>query len=398
MVVDAESHPGVGINGLYGALCLLMYDRTPRLARDRDVVTNAPPGTPFRGPGGPTYAFALESAVDQAAHQLGRDPIELRQRWDGNDNRQALYTWASGLDVWTQRPITGSQTSRRRRGVGFAAANWVYFVDPDTDVMVSVDGGKLVVTNATQDMGTGSKTVLANAVAGVFGVQPRDVEVRVGVGGAGQPHGPTSGGSRTTVSIHSAARAAAEALRSEIGTDVGAQHDGMSASAKRGGDDRRAVPIPVDNLHLGRGFSAAVHVSEVEIDTLTGKTRVLSVHGGIAVGTIHAPPLAVSQCEGSIIQGIGLALYENQILDPHTGLTLTSNLEDYRIPQLGDTPEMTIRFHEEGWSHVPGGGVGLGEVATISPAASVANAIFNATGWRPTSLPIRPDRVVEALR
>ena len=106
----------------------------------------------------------------------------------------------------------------------------------------------------------------------------------------------------------------------------------------------------------------------------------LRVHGGIAVGRIHAPVLARSQCEGSIIQGIGLALYENQVLDPHTGLTLTANLEDYRIPQLGDTPEIDIHFHEEGWDRVPGGGVGLGEVATISPAASVGNAIFNATG------------------
>ena len=62
----------------------------------------------------------------------------------------------------------------------------------------------------------------------------------------------------------------------------------------------------------------------------------------------------------NLIQGVGLALYENQVLDPHTGLTLTANLEDYRIPQLGDTPEIDIHFHEEGWDRVPGGGVGLG--------------------------------------
>ena len=152
------------------------------------------------------------------------------------------------------------------------------------------------------------------------------------------------------------------------------------------------------SLRIGRGFSAALHVSEVDVDTLTGKVRVLQVHGGISVGRIHSPATARNQCEGSIIQGIGLALYEQQVIDPHTGLTLTSNLEDYRIPQLGDTPEMHIHFHEEGWDHVPGGGVGLGEVATISPAASVGNAIFNATGWRPTHIPVRPDRLLEGLR
>jgi len=156
--------------------------------------------------------------------------------------------------------------------------------------------------------------------------------------------------------------------------------------------------LTLGDLQVGQGFSAAVHVSEVEVDTLTGKTRVLTVHGGLAVGRVFAPVLATSQCEGSVIQGIGLALYENQILDPHTGLTLTSNLEDYWIPQLGDVPEITIHFHEEGWDHVPGGGVGLGEVGTISPAASVGNAIFNATGWRPTVAPVRPDRLLELLQ
>ncbi|MEM7091669.1 MAG: molybdopterin-dependent oxidoreductase [Actinomycetota bacterium] len=398
--VDAETHGGVSINGAYGMLAMLVYGRSPRIAYDKDVVTNAPPGSPFRGPGGPTYAWALEQAVDQVAHKRGRDPIELRQQWDGNDRRQGLYAWAADLDVWSTRPVTGSATGRLRRGVGIAAANWLYMVDPDTEVRVSVEAGHLVVTCATQDMGTGSKTVLARAAASVFDVEPTEVEVRIGRAADGEPHGPTSGGSRTTASIWSTAVEAAEALRADIGTtSVDAAHNGASASAKRGGDENiRPVPFTFANLQIGRGFSGAVHVSEVEVDTLTGKTRVLSVHGGLSIGVPHARQLAVSQCEGSIIQGIGLALYENQILDPHTGQTLTSNLEDYRIPQLGDTPEISIHFHEPGWEHVPGGGVGLGEVATISPAASVANAIFNATGWRPDVAPVRPDRLLEGLR
>lgn len=398
MLVDAESHAGTAINGIYGMFCMLVYDRSPRLARDSDVVTNAPPGTPFRGPGGPTAAWALEQAVDQAAHQLGRDPIGLRQQWDGNDRRQGLYRWAADLDVWQNRQPAGSTTGRYRRGVGVAAANWLYMVDPETEVVVSVEAGQLVATTASQDMGTGSKTVLARAVAGVFEIDPHDVVIRMGHASGSQPHGPTSGGSRTTPSLWSTAVEAAAKLRDQIGPDLTAAPEGVTASAHRGGDHRiRPVPITMSGVQIGHGFSGAVHVTEVEVDTRTGKTRVLTVHGGIAVGAVHARQLATSQCEGSIIQGIGLALYENQILDPHTGLTLTSNLEDYRIPQLGDVPEITIHFHEPGWDHVPGGGVGLGEVSTISPAASVANAIFNATGWRPTHAPIRPDRILEGL-
>lgn len=236
-------------------------------------------------------------------------------------------------------------------------------------------------------------------MAEVFDVDPTEVVVRMGVADGNNPHGPVSGGSRTTPSLWSTTIEAAERLKAEVGARPTAANDGVHVRAKRARDERRGLPITLPtSLEVGRGFSGAVHVSEVVVDTLTGKVRVLTVHGGIAVGRIHSPLTARNQCEGSIIQGIGLALYEQQVIDPHTGLTLTSNLEDYRIPQLGDTPEMHIHFHEEGWDHVPGGGVGLGEVATISPAASVGNAIFNATGWRPTQLPIRPDLVLEALR
>ncbi len=399
LVVDSESHGGVSIGASVAALAMLSYERSPRLARDTDVVTNAPPGKPFRGPGGPTYAWALEQTIDEAAHRLGRDPIDLRRQWDGNAKRSALYDWAAALPVWRDRPATGSQTGRYRRGVGVAAANWLYFVDPDTEVVVSVEGGRLVAETASQDMGTGSRTVVARAVAEVFDVAPEAVEVRLGRSTAATTHGPTSGGSRTTVSVWPTAREAAQRLRALVDGPVSGAHDGLSATATRGGDrGLRAVPITSDHLQVGRGFSGAVHVTEVEVDTRTGRTRVLTVKGGIAAGRIHVPELARSQCEGSIIQGIGLALYESQVLDPHTGLTLSSTLDDYRIPQLGDTPEIEIHFHEDGWDRVPGGGVGLGEVATISPAASVGNAIHHATGWRPLTLPVRPDRVLEALR
>ncbi|MEO0495603.1 MAG: xanthine dehydrogenase family protein molybdopterin-binding subunit, partial [Actinomycetota bacterium] len=399
MVMEGEAHAGSAINGAYGVLAALTYRRAPKLTRDRDILTNTPPGTAFRGPGGPTAAWALESAVDQAAHQTGRDPLELRQTLDRNPKRLALYDWALGLDLWRDRPSTGTPEGRFRRGVGVAAANWIYNLDPATEIEVAVYDGRLTVSTASQDMGTGSKTVLANAVAEVFDVEPADVVVRMGLADGERPHGPVSGGSRTTPSIWPATISAAEALREQIGSTPTAEHDGMCARMKRAKDDKRALRATLPtSLEVGRGFSGALHVTEVEVDTLTGKVRVLQVHGGISVGRIHSLPTARNQCEGSIIQGIGLALYEQQVIDPHTGLTLSSNLEDYRIPQLGDTPEMHIHFHTDGWDHVPGGGVGLGEVATISPAASVGNAIFNATGWRPTHLPIRPDRVLEGLR
>ncbi len=398
LTVDSEGDGGVSVGSSVAALGALMYGRSPRRARDYDVVTNAAPGTPFRGPGGPPLAFALESAVDEMAERLDEDPIVLRQRWDGNARRQRLYDRAARLRLWLDRQPSGSATGRFRTGVGLAAANWFYFVDPDSEVEVSVRSGRLVVSTATQDMGTGSRSVLAAAVADVFEVDPHDVIVDIGVTGSA-PHGPISGGSRTTTSLWSTTVEAATRLRTKLqGVEVAAADD-CSASATRDGDSKiRPLPITFNEIQAGRQFSGAVHVAKVEVDTVLGKTRVVQVWGGINVGRIHTPVLARSQAEGSIIQGVGFALYEQRILDPHTGVNLTANLEDYRIPQLGDTPDIDIHFDEEGWEHVPGGGVGLGEVATLGTAGAVANAVHNATGWRPGHLPITPDRLVEALR
>ena len=400
LVVDTDSHAGVAIGNSVAALvdAALRAHAAPgprRRRRDERAARSARSAGPAarRAPGRSSRP-STRSRTASAATRSGCAP-------SGTATRSARRSTAGPVRSrrGSERPATGSQSGRFRRGVGVAAGNWIYLVDPDCEVVVSVQAGHLVASTAAQDMGTGSRTVVARAVAGVFDVDPSAVEVRLGRSHGGTSHGPASGGSRTTVSLWSTAVEAATTLRGRVGTDLAGAPDGASATAKRGGDrGLRAVPMTMNGIQIGRGFSAALHVTEVEVDTRTGKTRVLRVHGGIAVGRIHAPVLARSQCEGSIIQGIGLALYENQVLDPHTGLTLTANLEDYRIPQLGDTPEIDIHFHEEGWDRVPGGGVGLGEVATVSPAASVGNAIFNATGWRPLTLPVRPDRLLEGLR
>jgi xanthine dehydrogenase YagR molybdenum-binding subunit len=155
---------------------------------------------------------------------------------------------------------------------------------------------------------------------------------------------------------------------------------------------RRSMP-----LEVGRGATGAVHVSEVEVDVRLGRVRVLRVAGGLAAGRIAAPELARSQCYGGVIQGIGYALYEQRQIDHRSGLVLTAGLEDYRIPAIGDVPEIDIHFMEEGFEHVPGRGVGLGELSTIGIAASIGNAIYNATGWRARELPIRPDRLLEGV-
>jgi xanthine dehydrogenase YagR molybdenum-binding subunit len=141
-----------------------------------------------------------------------------------------------------------------------------------------------------------------------------------------------------------------------------------------------------------------VQVVEVEVDTMLGRVSVVAVHTGIAVGKLAAPALARSQAIGAIIQGVGYALYEGREVDPRRGDILTAGLDDYRIPGIADTPLIDVHFDEDGFDHVLGGSVGIGEVATVPTAAAIANAIYNATSVRPTETPIRPDRMLALLK
>jgi xanthine dehydrogenase YagR molybdenum-binding subunit len=115
----------------------------------------------------------------------------------------------------------------------------------------------------------------------------------------------------------------------------------------------------------------------------------------MAVGRIKVPQLARTQVEGAVVQGVSYALYEDRRLDPGTGRTLTSDLETYRIAGLGDAPEMEVHFDEQGFAGVLDHGIGLSEVATVAVAASLGNALYHATGRRPTRLPLRPDLLTE---
>jgi xanthine dehydrogenase YagR molybdenum-binding subunit len=139
-------------------------------------------------------------------------------------------------------------------------------------------------------------------------------------------------------------------------------------------------------------------VMEVEVDTWLGHVRVLNAYAGLAIGKLAAPVLARSQAAGAVIQGIGYALYEARESDPATGHVLSVNMEDYRIPGIADMPRLDVHFDEAGFEHVPGGSVGIGEVATVPTSPAIANAVFNAIGIRPTEIPIRPDRLIAALK
>jgi CO/xanthine dehydrogenase Mo-binding subunit/aerobic-type carbon monoxide dehydrogenase small subunit (CoxS/CutS family) len=430
LTFNAHADTGAATNSTLAGLARLIYPAEAKDLADFDVISNLPPGAPFRGPGGPPMAFALEQAVDEAALRMKVDPIALRKRWDTNPNRRRLYDWAAGLDVWRNRKTAAAQTGRYRRGVGVASGYWLYIWQPGSSIEVAVKGGRLIASTSTQDIGQGARTVIANTVAKEFGLEPHEVEVRIG--DSHLPEGPGAGGSRVTASVIPPTLLAVQKLKAAIERsakrvpapgsnapwrELLAASPDLSASGVRPEDSKPAssdVRSPLrdagfigiifgwmmrrfSNLAIGAGVPSSVQVIEVEVDTWLGHVRVLNVHTGIAVGKIAAPALARSQAVGSVIQGIGYALYEARETDANSGHVLTTGMEDYRIPGIADTPEIDVHFDEAGFDHVMGGSVGIGEVATVPTSPAIANAICNAIGIRLTEAPISPARIVAAL-
>jgi xanthine dehydrogenase YagR molybdenum-binding subunit len=419
----ASADAGIGIGSQIAVMMGLIYQKSPRDLMDYDVVNHAPAGKPFRGPNGPLALWALEQAVDEIAHRLNTSAITLRRQWDDHALRHKLYDWAETIPAWRNRAGVAADKGRFRRGIGVAIGQWLYLTHNSTEIEVFTTSDGIGVRTASQDMGNGTRTVLATAVAGVFGIKPSEVMVHIGASDA--PRGPMSAGSRTTSAVYGPATRAAQQVRDYLFqqatrqlplrnpqlTEGGIQHSGgcmrwsevvnqvppHTVTVKRGRDSGLpAIPLVMgaDDITTGRGSTAAVYLTEIEVDMRLGKIRPLHVWSGLAVGRIFVPTLARSQVLGAVIQGLGYALYEQRWLDPAIGHTLTTGLEEYHIPGIGDIPAIDIHFLEEGFDHAQGGGVGMSELATVPLAASVGNALFHATGHRFTTLPVLPADII----
>ncbi|MFI0449728.1 xanthine dehydrogenase family protein molybdopterin-binding subunit [Actinomadura sp. 6N118] len=391
----------------------------------------------MRGPGYSNGTYCVESAMDELAHELGLDPIELRLR------NEPAGDESTGLPFSTRRLRDCYRAGAREFGwhrrnpkprsmrdgdwlIGMGMAAGVYDTQrSEAQASVRLDaGGTAVVQSSTSDMGPGTATSMTQVAADALGLTMRQVTFRLG--DSLMPPAPVHAGSQTMASVGSAVQDGCDKLRKQTITlavnDEGSPLYGADAAdiLVRGGrlyvkDDptrgetyqrllARNDRTHVEALGSYAGasetekfsfYAYAATFAEVAVDARLGLVRVRRMVGVYDAARIINPRLADSQAIGAMTGGIGQALLEHTVTDHRDGRIVNANLADYLVPTHADMPEMKAIFIDgEDFEADPIGVKGLGEIVIVGVAPAIANAVFNATGRRVRELPIKPEALL----
>ena len=399
---------------------------TQRLAR-ADVGTP----TPMRAPGAASGTFALESAIDELAIAASMDPIDFRLRniaardassegapWSSNHLAEC-YRQARERFCWNARnPIPKSQRDGDEWvGFGMATASWPTEGGEATVKATLRADGTAQIACATQDIGTGTYTVIAQVAAEVLDLRIESVEVAIGH--SFLPPGPISGGSMVTATVVPVVARAARNLRNSLlskACEPGGIFEGEDPATLRfkhghiEGPRRVALKDIFDAAGIHsleaearsgepgkfsfRSFGA--HCVEVRWNPKAAQLRVSRAVSVFDVGRVINHATATNQIHGSLLMGLGMALLEESVYDRRTGRVVTDNLADYLVPVHADTPRMDIHFLDRPDPHIGEfGAKGIGEVGITGFPAAIANAVFHATGKRIRKIPIKVEDLLE---
>jgi xanthine dehydrogenase YagR molybdenum-binding subunit len=414
---------GVASNSGVGNIAESLYFCPNFYSEHYTYLTNAGPALPFRAPGNVQGCFSVEQLMDELAEKLQIDPILLRERCDKSEIRKVERSQGAEKFGWHRRKKAGSDNGHLKRGMGMAQATWHKFVDYNSSAEVRLysDGG-IEVRSGVQDIGTGTKTVLAQVVAEELGVQAEDITVRIG--DTLFPDGPTSSGSQTISSITPAVRNAAYKAKQELfellsitlntkssklnvkdgyifSKEKKVQKIAFKDALKQIKNGQISAIASRSENYDGKPVSTdlgCVQFAEVIVDIETGFIKVEKIVSANSCGRPINIAQIESQIEGAVIQGLSYALYENRVMDNRTGIQMNSNMHQYKLPFSMDIPEIDIILVESYNATSSTDAVGIGEPPIIATAPAIANAVYNAIGIRINELPITPDKILNALK
>ncbi|MCU1759406.1 xanthine dehydrogenase family protein molybdopterin-binding subunit [Pseudomonas sp. 14P_8.1_Bac3] len=387
----------------------------------------------MRAPGAALGLIGLECAMDELACALAIDPVQLRliNYAERNQNEDKPYSskelrecYAQGAKRfgWDQRSAEPRSMRRSQQLVGWGMAGGVWeAMQQKASAKASLDQhGKLTVSSATTDIGTGTYTVMTQIAAQASGVSVKDVTFVLG--DSSLPTAPLQGGSFTVSSVGTAVQQACEALQEKllaVARQTSAAFSGVTseqavfedghllfdearlslADLVRGsGEEVIEVQVNAEPDKKREAYATATHSAvfvEVLVDEDLGTVRVNRVVSAIAAGRVVNPKMARSQILGGVVWGIGMALHEETQTDHALGRHMNHNLAEYHIPVNADIGDIEVLFVDEHDEIVNAlGSKGVGEIGIVGVAAAVANAIYHATGKRVRDFPITLDKLL----
>ena len=396
-----------------------------RRARHTAVLTNIGPARAWRAPNHPQMCLITMSALDDLAAKLAMDPVEMLQK-NIQMTGQLAKTYSAELEKaaelmdWKKKwhPRGDKTPGPIKRGWGVSIHTWGGGGHPSNCNCTIQPDGSVSASLGSQDLGTGTRTVIGIITAETMGL-PLEA-VKVNIGDSKYPADGASGGSTTVGGVSASTRRAATAalnqLLDKVAPSLNAKPDELEAVDGQicvKGNPGRAISWKQACAKLGTASITGVgqrergddlissgvggaQMAEVSVDTETGLVQVDKLVAVQDCGLIIDLKTAESQVYGACIMGITYSLFEHKIMDEQTGRCLNADLEFYKLAGIGDFGDIVVHMMT-GPGYDERGVIGLGEPPVISPGAAISNAVANAIGVRVPTLPLTPDKVLGAL-
>lgn len=415
----------------------MLYAVPNQVTTHRLVQLNLGTPTFMRAPGETTGSFALESAMDELAWKLRMDPVALRLKnyaeVDPQENKpfsskalRQCYEIGAEKIGWSRRTPTprSMRSGQTLIGLGMGTATYPANRGPAAAIARILPDGTAMVASGTQDLGTGTYTVMTQVSADALGFPPE--KIHFALGDSTLPQAPGSGGSQSAASVSPAVHDACTQVRNQLISlalaDNASPVHGLQPSdvtvengwvvsrpnpslrdpaaailARAGGKPIDAVvsvkPGQERSEYSLHSFGAVF--AEVHVDAELGTIRVPRIVGVYDIGRVLNLKTARSQMMGGMVWGIGAAFEEDTLLDSRYGRFVNMNLAEYHVPVNADIGSLDVTFLDEPDPHINSLGVrGIGEIGLTGVVAALANAVYHATGVRVRDLPITLDKVM----